>query len=87
MEGAHVLLPMASRKIRQRGRRRVRSGSIWRDTAGTAFGEQIEVSQGAEVGRPSTLYVRVEGSTERIEQVRVGGYAVLVGRGEFDLPD
>ena len=51
-----------------------------------AFGEQIEVSQGAEVGRPSTLYVRVQGSTERIEQVRVGGYAVLVGRGEFDLP-
>ena len=50
-----------------------------------AFGERIEIGQGAEVGRPSTLYVQVDGSLDRIERVGGGGYAVLVGRGEFDL--
>jgi trans-2,3-dihydro-3-hydroxyanthranilate isomerase len=49
------------------------------------FGEEIEISQGVEVGRPSTLYARVEGSTERIERVEVGGSAVIVARGEFRL--
>ncbi|MGH3094194.1 MAG: PhzF family phenazine biosynthesis protein, partial [Gaiellaceae bacterium] len=47
------------------------------------FGEEIEISQGAEIGRPSTLYARVEGSPERIEKVEVGGSAVIVARGEF----
>jgi len=50
------------------------------------FGEEIEIAQGAEIGRPSTLYARVEGSRERIENVEVGGSAVVVGRGEFELP-
>jgi trans-2,3-dihydro-3-hydroxyanthranilate isomerase len=50
-----------------------------------SFGEEIEISQGAEVGRPSTLYARVEGSLERIEKVEVGGSAVIVARGEFRL--
>jgi trans-2,3-dihydro-3-hydroxyanthranilate isomerase len=49
------------------------------------FGEQIEISQGAEIARPSTLYARVEGSAERIEKVEVGGSAVIVARGEFRL--
>jgi trans-2,3-dihydro-3-hydroxyanthranilate isomerase len=49
------------------------------------FGEEIEIAQGAEVGRPSTLYARVEGSPERIEKVEVGGSAVVVARGEFRL--
>jgi trans-2,3-dihydro-3-hydroxyanthranilate isomerase len=49
------------------------------------FGEEIEIAQGAEVGRPSTLYARVEGSLERIEKVQVGGSAVVVARGEFRL--
>ena len=49
------------------------------------FGEEIEVSQGAEIGRPSTLYVRVDGSPEKIERVEVGGSAVVVARGEFRL--
>ncbi len=51
-----------------------------------AFGEEIEISQGAEIGRPSTLYARVEGTAERIERVEVGGSAVVVARGEFRLP-
>jgi trans-2,3-dihydro-3-hydroxyanthranilate isomerase len=50
-----------------------------------AFGEEIEISQGAELGRPSTLYARVDGSTERVERVEVGGQAVIVARGEFRL--
>jgi trans-2,3-dihydro-3-hydroxyanthranilate isomerase len=50
-----------------------------------AFGDEIEISQGAELGRPSKLYARVEGSAERIERVEVGGSAVIVARGEFRL--
>jgi trans-2,3-dihydro-3-hydroxyanthranilate isomerase len=49
----------------------------------TEFGQEVEVSQGAEIGRPSTLYVRVDGSPEKIERVEVGGSAVVVARGEF----
>jgi trans-2,3-dihydro-3-hydroxyanthranilate isomerase len=49
------------------------------------FGEQIEISQGAEIGRPSTLYVRIDGSAEQIERVECGGSAVVVARGEFSL--
>ena len=49
------------------------------------FGEEIEIAQGVEVGRPSTLYARVEGTPERIEKVEVGGSAVVVARGEFRL--
>jgi trans-2,3-dihydro-3-hydroxyanthranilate isomerase len=48
-----------------------------------AFGEQIEIRQGAEIGRPSTLYARAEGSGDRIDRVEVGGSAVIVARGEF----
>ena len=49
------------------------------------FGEEIEIDQGAEIGRPSRLYARVDGSAEQIERVLVGGSAVLVARGEFSL--
>jgi trans-2,3-dihydro-3-hydroxyanthranilate isomerase len=51
-----------------------------------SFGEEIEISQGAEVGRPSTLYARADGSAEQLERVEVGGSAVIVARGEFRLP-
>jgi trans-2,3-dihydro-3-hydroxyanthranilate isomerase len=49
------------------------------------FGDEIEISQGAELGRPSKLYARVEGTPQRIERVEVGGSAVIVARGEFRL--
>lgn len=52
----------------------------------TSFGEEIEISQGAEIGRPSTLHARVDGSAENVERVAVGGSAVVVARGEFRLP-
>jgi trans-2,3-dihydro-3-hydroxyanthranilate isomerase len=51
-----------------------------------AFGEEIEISQGAEIGRPSALYARAEGTAENVERVEVGGSAVIVARGEFRLP-
>jgi trans-2,3-dihydro-3-hydroxyanthranilate isomerase len=51
-----------------------------------AYGDEIEIAQGAEIGRPSTLYARAEGSPERLTRVEVGGSAVVVARGEFHLP-
>jgi trans-2,3-dihydro-3-hydroxyanthranilate isomerase len=52
-----------------------------------AFGQEIEIRQGAEIGRPSVLFARVDGSPAAIERVEVGGSAVTVARGEFRLPD
>jgi trans-2,3-dihydro-3-hydroxyanthranilate isomerase len=50
-----------------------------------AFGERIEISQGAEIGRPSTLYATAYGEGDTIERVTVGGSAVVVARGEFSF--
>ena len=50
-----------------------------------AFNEQITISQGASVGRPSTLYALAEGSRDAITGVEVGGSAVIVARGAFAL--
>jgi trans-2,3-dihydro-3-hydroxyanthranilate isomerase len=49
------------------------------------YGTEIEIVQGVEIGRPSMLRARVEGSAERIERVMVGGSAVIVARGEYRL--
>ncbi len=49
------------------------------------YGEQIEIRQGEEIGRPSVLYARVDGVGDDIERVSVGGSAVIVARGEFRL--
>jgi trans-2,3-dihydro-3-hydroxyanthranilate isomerase len=49
-----------------------------------AYGREIEISQGAEIGRPSTLYARVTGEGDRIDAVEVAGGAVVVARGELD---
>jgi trans-2,3-dihydro-3-hydroxyanthranilate isomerase len=51
------------------------------------FGEEIRITQGVEINRPSTLHARVEGTPERLERIEVGGAAVVVARGEFRLPD
>ena|SRR5436190_6164023 len=50
-----------------------------------AFGDEIEISQGVEVGRPSKLYARVEGSADDVQRVEVGGSAVIVARGELKV--
>jgi trans-2,3-dihydro-3-hydroxyanthranilate isomerase len=51
-----------------------------------ASGDEIEIAQGAEIGRPSTLYARVAGTPGALTRVEVGGAAVTVARGEFRLP-
>ena len=50
-----------------------------------AFGDEIEISQGDEVGRPSKLFARVAGTPDQTETIEVGGSAVIVARGEFRL--
>jgi trans-2,3-dihydro-3-hydroxyanthranilate isomerase len=50
-----------------------------------AFGAEIEIRQGAEIGRPSLLFARAEGSANHITRVQVAGSAVIVARGEFRL--
>ena len=49
------------------------------------WGEWIEISQGTEIGRPSTLFARADGAGGEIVRVFVGGRAVVVARGEFRL--
>ena len=39
------------------------------------FGQEIEIRQGAEIGRPSVLDAVAIGSRERVESVEVGGVA------------
>ncbi len=48
-------------------------------------GQPIELRQGLEIGRPSRIRVRVEGSAQRIERVLVGGDAVVVAHGDYRL--
>lgn len=42
-------------------------------------GEEIRISQGAEIGRPSTLSSRVAGSDDHVEKIELSGFAVAVG--------
>lgn len=51
----------------------------------TESGQEIELTQGVEIKRPSRLYVKVTGTPDQIEQVQVGGEAVIVARGELQL--
>ena len=51
-----------------------------------AFGDEIVIEQGIEIGRPSTLYARARGNRDRIDSVEVGGHAVIVGQGILRLP-
>jgi trans-2,3-dihydro-3-hydroxyanthranilate isomerase len=50
-----------------------------------AFGDEIEITQGVEIDRPSTLYARADGSADNVERVEVGGSAVVIARGEFQV--
>jgi trans-2,3-dihydro-3-hydroxyanthranilate isomerase len=49
------------------------------------WGRPLTIRQGAQVGRPSTLHVRVAGAAEGVDAVEVGGAAVVVGRGTLDV--
>jgi trans-2,3-dihydro-3-hydroxyanthranilate isomerase len=46
-----------------------------------AWGDEIEITQGVELGRPSTLYACARAE----DDVEVGGSAVIVSRGELRL--
>jgi len=48
-------------------------------------GQEIEISQGAEIKRPSLLHARATGGREQVERVEVGGSAVIVANGELQL--
>ncbi len=50
-----------------------------------AFGDELRISQGAELRRPSMLHAKTSGSNGRLDAVEVGGSAVIVGQGEFTL--
>ena len=49
------------------------------------FGQQIEIRQGSEIGRPSMLRARAEGSANGVESVHVGGDTVILARAELLL--
>jgi len=50
-----------------------------------AFGEEIEITQGAEIGRPSVLYAKATGTPDQIESVQVGGVAQIVADGRYRI--
>jgi trans-2,3-dihydro-3-hydroxyanthranilate isomerase len=50
-----------------------------------AFGDEIEIAQGIEIGRHATLFASAHGSADAVERIEVGGSAVVVARGEFRL--
>jgi trans-2,3-dihydro-3-hydroxyanthranilate isomerase len=47
--------------------------------------ERVLISQGVEMQRPSEIFVSAEKIGDKVTNVRVGGYAVEVGEGEFRL--
>jgi trans-2,3-dihydro-3-hydroxyanthranilate isomerase len=49
------------------------------------FGDEIEISQGREIGRPSVLYATAFGTVDRPERIAVGGKAVVVAEGSYQI--
>jgi trans-2,3-dihydro-3-hydroxyanthranilate isomerase len=45
------------------------------------FGTWVEISQGIEINRPSTMWARAEGTRDEISSVAVAGSAVVVASG------
>jgi trans-2,3-dihydro-3-hydroxyanthranilate isomerase len=61
-------------------------GASWMVQHGIANSdEQVLIRQGAEIRRPSEMYVRATRDGQRVTNVRVGGYAVEVLRGTVNL--
>ena len=50
------------------------------------FGEEIEIHQGVEIGRPSVLFATAFGTADAVESIEVKGGAVVVAEGRFTLP-
>ncbi|GCE11944.1 PhzF family phenazine biosynthesis protein [Tengunoibacter tsumagoiensis] len=51
----------------------------------TRAGERFILNQGRFIGRPSTLCVQPEGTSEAIQTVKVGGDVVLLGHGALEV--
>ncbi|MGI5243672.1 PhzF family phenazine biosynthesis protein [Dactylosporangium sp. CA-139066] len=51
----------------------------------TKFGATVTIRQGVEMGRPSTMYARVDGGPDDIERIEVAGAAVVVARGTLEI--
>ena len=51
-----------------------------------ASDERVVIEQGVEIGRRSHMFVRAQLEKDRVHDVRVGGYAVEIARGEYLLP-
>jgi predicted PhzF superfamily epimerase YddE/YHI9 len=49
------------------------------------YDTELVIEQGAEISRPSILYVRVRGDGRVAERIEVGGQVVVIGRGELRL--
>jgi trans-2,3-dihydro-3-hydroxyanthranilate isomerase len=47
------------------------------------FGEQLTIHQGEEIGRPSVLFARADGTPDHVEAIKVGGSAVEVAQGQY----
>jgi trans-2,3-dihydro-3-hydroxyanthranilate isomerase len=47
------------------------------------FGQEIEIQQGVEMGRPSTMIAKASGTAAQIEMIEVSGAAVIVLRGKM----
>jgi trans-2,3-dihydro-3-hydroxyanthranilate isomerase len=50
-----------------------------------SFGDEIEIHQGAEIGRPSVLFARASGSAGNVTKVEVGGAARIVASGHYRI--
>lgn len=50
-----------------------------------SFGDEVEISQGVQISRPSLLRAVAHGSTEQLERVEVGGEAVVLATGALCL--
>ncbi|SHM96351.1 PhzF family phenazine biosynthesis protein [Actinacidiphila paucisporea] len=46
-----------------------------------AYGQELEIVQGVEMGRPSRMLATADGSAAGVDEVRVGGHGVIVARG------
>lgn len=46
-----------------------------------SFGSEIEIRQGVEMGRPSTMFATAHGAGQRVDRVEVEGSAIVVARG------
>ena len=56
-----------------------------RVVSGAESGAMVSL-QGVAMGRPSRIHIAIDGEPDTISGVRVGGRAVLVGRGELAAP-